>query len=194
MLESYKAGQRTLHGIIGSHVDDGICGGDQYFYKQLESLKQVLPFGSFKQRKFVFTGIQLEQLPDFSIMASQEEYVKSIPAIDIGKHRRQTPDASVSDDELSKLRGVIGSLQYAVTHTRPDMAAKLGEVQVQIAKATVQTLMLANKVLRETQEHSQVKICFRHTCSATHSCQLWRCILCQCQTVIIFSGNPNVCN
>jgi hypothetical protein len=95
-------------------------------------------------------------------MASQEEYVKSIPAIDIGKHRRQTPDASVSDDELSKLRGVIGSLQYAVTHTRPDMAAKLGEVQVQIAKATVQTLMLANKVLRETQEHSQVKICFRH--------------------------------
>ena len=48
MLESYKAGQRTLHGIIGSHVDDGICGGDQYFYKQLESLKKVLPFGSFK--------------------------------------------------------------------------------------------------------------------------------------------------
>jgi hypothetical protein len=162
MLESFKAGQRTLHGIIGSHVDDGICGGDQYFYKQLELLKKSLPFGSFKQRKFVFTGIQLEQLPDYSIMASQEDYVKSIPAIDIGKHRRQTPDASVSEEELSKLRGVIGSLQYAVTHTRPDMAAKLGEVQIQIAKATVQTLLLANKVLRETQENSQVKICFRH--------------------------------
>ena len=162
MLESYKAGQRTLHGIIGSHVDDGICGGDRYFYQQLELLKQSLPFGSFKQRKFVFTGIQLEQLPDCSILASQEDYVKSIPAIDIGKHRRQTPDAPVSEDELSKLRGVIGSLQYAVTHTRPDMAAKLGEVQIQIAKATVQTLLLANKVLRETQENSQVKICFRH--------------------------------
>ena len=41
------------------------------------------------------------------------------------------------------------------------MAAKLGEVQIQIAKGTVQTLLLANKVLREAQENSQVKICFR---------------------------------
>lgn len=34
MLELFKAGQRTLHGIIGSYVDDGICGGDRDFYKQ----------------------------------------------------------------------------------------------------------------------------------------------------------------
>jgi hypothetical protein len=79
-------------------------------------------------------------------MASQEDYVKSIPAIDLGKHRRQTPEAAVTENELGKLRGVIGSLQSAVTHRRPDMAAKLGAVQVQISKATVQTLMLADKV------------------------------------------------
>jgi len=56
----------------------------------------------------------------------------------------------VNESELSKLRGVIGSLQFAVTHTRPDMAAKLGEVQVQISKA----------VLREAQETSDVRLCF----------------------------------
>ena len=97
------------------------------------------------KQEFVFPGIQLEQLPDCSIMASQEDYVKSIPAIDLGKHRRQTPEAAVTENELGKLRGVIGSLQSAVTHRRPDMAAKLGAVQVQISKATVQTL-LADKV------------------------------------------------
>lgn len=56
----------------------------------------------------------------------------------------------MNESELSKLRGVIGSLQFAVTHTRPDMAAKLGEVQVQISKA----------VLREAQETSDVRLCF----------------------------------
>lgn len=56
----------------------------------------------------------------------------------------------MNESELSKLRGVIGSLQFAVTHTRPDMAAKLGEVQVQISKA----------VLREAQETSDVHLCF----------------------------------
>lgn len=63
---------------------------------------------------------------------------------------------------MTKLRGVVGSLQYAVSNTRPDMAAKLGEVQVQIARATISTLLLANKVLREAQETSHVRLCFRH--------------------------------
>ncbi len=161
VLESNDQGKRSLHGILGTHVDDGIGGGDSFFFKQVERLKEKLPFGSFKQRKFVFTGISLEQLPDHSIMASQEDYVRQIPAIDIGKTRRQNPESPISEEELSKLRGLIGSLQYAVSHTRPDMAAKLGEIQTQVAKATVQTLLLANKVLREAQENSQVKICFR---------------------------------
>ena len=162
ILASWKGQQRVLHGIIGTHVDDGICGGDDFFHEQLNRLKHVLPFGSFKQHRFTFTGIALEQLPDFSIVASQEDYVRQIPAIDIGRHRRQEPQAPVSEAELTKLRGVVGSLQYAVSNTRPDMAAKLGEVQVQIARATISTLLLANKVLREAQETSHVRLCFRH--------------------------------
>ena len=162
LLESYKNHHRKVHGILGTHVDDGVCGGDEYFHQQLEKLKTVLPFGSFKQRKFTFTGIALEQLPDFSVSCSQEDYVRQIPAIDIGRTRRIQPDSPVSESELSKLRGLVGSLQYAVTHTRPDIASKLGEVQTQISGATVNTLILANKVLRECQEQSQVKICFRH--------------------------------
>ena len=161
MLETGSGLNRVLHRVIGTHVDDGVCGGDQFFHVHLDALKKVLPFGSFKQRKFIFTGMHLEQLPDNSILASQQEYVRNIPAIDICRPRKQTPDSPVNEAELSKLRGVIRSLQYAVTHTRPDMAAKLGEVQVQISKATVETFLLASKVLRETQETSDVRLCFR---------------------------------
>ena len=140
-LESWTNGKRTLHGILGTHVDDGICGGDQVFHQKLEALKKQLPFGSFKQRKFIFTGIQLEQLPDHSILASQQDYVHSIIAIEVGKHRRSCPEQPASDAEKSALRGLIRSVQYAVTHTRPDLASKLGEIQVQIAQPTVQTLL-----------------------------------------------------
>ena len=160
-LETCIDGKRTFHGIVGTHVDDGVGGGDEYFHQQIEKLREKLPFGSFKQKKFVFTGIQLDQLPDFSVMCSQADYIRQIPGIDIGRPRRQVPDAPINDNELSKLRGLIGSLQYAVTNTRPDMAAKLGEVQTQIAKAKISTLILANKVLREAQVEEEVKICFR---------------------------------
>ncbi|CAE7362313.1 RE1 [Symbiodinium sp. CCMP2592] len=155
-----KTGSR-LRGILGVHVDDGVCGGDAYFHQKVEELQQVLPFGSRKHQNFVFTGIQLEQFPDHSIRASQSDYVHRIPSIDIGRLRRQDLDAPVNEDERTKLRGLIGSLQYAVTHTRPDVAARLGEVQCQTTTATVQTLLLANKVLREAQEHHQVSIVFR---------------------------------
>ncbi|CAL1130755.1 unnamed protein product [Cladocopium goreaui] len=161
ILESGEGSQRKLHGALGVHVDDGVGGGDEYFHQQIQALSKVLPFGSFKTRKFVFTGIELEQLPDCSIRASQADYVHRILPIDIGKPRREQISSPVTDSEKSKLRGLIGSLQYAVTHTRPDLAARLGEVQTDMSSPTVQTLMQCNKVLREAQEHSDVQICFR---------------------------------
>ena len=126
-----------LNGILGMHVDDGVYGGDHVFLEKIAMLQTKLPFGSQKSRRFIFTGISLEQFPDFSIRASQAEYAQAIGHIDIGRPRRGQPDAFVSEGERSKLRGLIGSLQYAVSHTRPDLAAKLGELQMQVTTATV---------------------------------------------------------
>ena len=152
----YQHGE--LRGILGMHVDDGVGGGDEVFRKKIDELQKTLPFGSRKFDSFTFTGIHLQQHKDGSILASQNDYVRSIPHIDIGRFRRQNLEDPANEGELSKLRGLIGSLQYAITHTRPDMAAKLGEIQSQTSRATVQTLLAANRVLREAQETSQVSI------------------------------------
>lgn len=50
-LESIQDGRRTLHGVLGTHVDDGLCGGDDWFHEQLNKLRQKLPFGSFQVQK-----------------------------------------------------------------------------------------------------------------------------------------------
>ena len=155
----YKS--QVLSGILGMQVDDGIGGGDVFFQTQIDKLEEVLPFGSRKFDNLIFTGIHLEQLPNFSIRASQENYVHSIPQIDIGRVRRQQPAAPVNDQERSKFRSLRGGIQYAATHTRPDIAAKVGSLQSLVTKATVQTLLEANKVLREAQTHSRVHIYFQ---------------------------------
>ena len=61
------------------------------------------------------------------------------------------------DHEMSQLRG----LQYSVTHTRPDLAARLSEVQRQMATPTAQALLNATRVLRDAQEHRLVTITFQ---------------------------------
>ena len=52
----------TLEGVLGLHVDDGICGGSQYFSNKIACLEKKYPFGSKKLKQFTFTGIEMDQL------------------------------------------------------------------------------------------------------------------------------------
>lgn len=150
------------HGLIGIHVDDGLCCGSPVFQQKLEELSKRFPFGSRKKQNFVFTGLQISQKEDFSIHVDQEQYVKDISPINIGKGRRQQNDEPVSEEERQSLRAVIGSLQYAATNTRPDLGSRLGWLQSQINKAKVSTLLDANRVLHEAKEYSSVRLIIHH--------------------------------
>eukprot|EP00435_Cladocopium_sp_Y103_P018806 s1370_g4.t1 len=145
-------------GIIGVHVDDGLCGGNKRFLEKLRELEQKYPFGSQKLGNFTFTGIDMFQHPNKSITMSQAEYVKKIAPIKIPSERRAREDAEVTPEERLALRGLIGSLQYAAVHTRPDLSSRLSFLQSDINKATVQTLLEANKTLHEAKRHSEVSV------------------------------------
>ncbi len=138
-------------GVVGLHVDDGICGGNEVFMEKLNQLEKKYPFESKKTQNFTFTGIQMSQRGDHSIMMSQEKYVKAIPSITISTDRRKNENDSVADSERQELRGLIGSLQYAAAHTRPDLSARLSFLQSDINSAKVSTLMMANQALHEAK-------------------------------------------
>ena len=149
---------KELSGVLGIHVDDGIHGGDSYFHQQISKLEQKYPFGSKKSRTFTFTGIDLQQNPDNSIELSQSKYVKNINPITMTAERRADENAPVTEKERHLLRGLIGSLQYAAVHTRPDLASSLSFLQSDINKATVSTLTAANKALHIAKKHHDVTI------------------------------------
>ena len=53
--------QHQPDGILGVHVDGGICGGNQRFQQKIDELEKKYPFGSKKSSNFTFTGIELSQ-------------------------------------------------------------------------------------------------------------------------------------
>ncbi|CAK8990756.1 unnamed protein product [Durusdinium trenchii] len=63
-----------LEGIMLSHVDDLLMGGNERAQKTLESLGQELGFGSISNKSFVYCGKKIEQLDDGTISVSMEEY------------------------------------------------------------------------------------------------------------------------
>ena len=150
-----------LDGILGTHVDDGIGGGNHNFEKALEKLQKELPFGSREYNKFKFTGLDIEQLPDFSIKVNQGRYIQKISPIDIPKSRRAEVNSPVTSQELNMLRGLCGSLQYAAVHSRPDLSTKVACLQKGITSATVETLLEGNRVLREAQNFAETAVIVR---------------------------------
>ena len=146
------------HGILGIHVDDGLCGGDEIFREKIILLQKQYPFGSQKMGSFVFTGIQMQQHSDKAIVVSQSDYKKKIKPISIPADRREQHGARIADDERQALRAIIGSLQYAAVNTRPDLASRLSMLQPKINQAQVETLIEANKVLHEAKRHHDVSL------------------------------------
>ena len=148
-----KDGRPVVHGILGIHVDDGIGGGDQYFMKTIEKLRSIFDFGAYHKYEFDFCGVRYKQWDDGTIEMDQRSYMKKISPIDVPKKRRSEPDAPLSDTERQHLRALCGSIQYAAVHTRPDLAAKVGQLQSKIPAGRVQDLLDANRVLYDGKRH-----------------------------------------
>ena len=154
----YEEGKDEPAGILGVHVDDGLCGGNQYFHEMIKRLEAKFPFGSRKTQSFVFTGIEMHQQNDYSIVMSQEKYVSKINPIHIQPQRKIQENLPVTERERQDLRALIGSLQYASVNTRPDLSSRLSFLQSEVNKATVETLIQGNRILHEAKKYKDAHV------------------------------------
>ena len=150
--------QGQIHGILGIHVDDGIGCGNHVYQQTIQQLQNRFPFGAHRRKNFVFTGIQVDQQENGNIELSQREYIEKIEPITINRDRRKKGTLSVTSEEKQAMRGLIGSLQYAATNTRPDVSSRLSHLQSRINCAQVQDLHECNRLLEDSKKHSQVKV------------------------------------
>ena len=142
-----------LEGCLGIHVDDGIGGGSAKFMAMLKRVEARFKFGAFETGESRYTGIRFKQWDDSSIEYDQIDYIEKIPPISLGKGRRDDPEALVSEEERTSFRSLIGALQYSAVHSRPDLAAKIGELQSEVTRARVKHLLLGNRVLAEAKQN-----------------------------------------
>ena len=146
-------GRPRVRGILGIHVDDGIGAGDDHFKETIGRLRKLYEFGSYYEKEFDFCGVHYKQWDDCTIEMDQVGYVQKISPIEIPRNRRTDPEVDVTEVERQELRRVCGSLQYAAVHTRPDLAAKTGQLQSMVTKAKIKHLLEANRVLFEGKKH-----------------------------------------
>ena len=154
----HEEGKTEPAGILGVHVDDGLCGGNEVFHAKIKELETKFPFGSRKTQSFVFTGIEMNQQGDHSMIMSQEKYISKINPIHIQPQRKTQEELPVTERERQDLRALIGSLQYAAVNTRPDLSSRLSFLQSEVNKATIDTLIQGNRILHDAKKYKDTYI------------------------------------
>ena len=174
-----------LRCAIGLHVDDllGIVDpslGD----KVKEDLQRLFAFRDFRenQERFGFLGTQVSRQADGGLACGHEEYINQIKPIALEKSRQADPDSPATDKEKTQLRALVGALQWAATQTSPHLQVHTSTLAGEVPKATVDTILAANKALRFAKANSDVELLY----SAAHRQparpglhRLFRCGVCQ---------------
>ena len=93
----------VTQGLIGVHVDDGLCCGSEVFQEKLMTLSKRFPFGSRKHKEFTFTGLHIKQHDDFSITLDQQQYIKDIQPITLTRARRMQQEDVVNERERDRI-------------------------------------------------------------------------------------------
>lgn len=146
-------------GMVLSHVDDLLFGGNDVAAASLDQLGSELGFGSMEEGQFVYCGKQFTQHEDFSISISMEAYHENLQLVKIPLERRRNPEAFLTPSEQKSLRGVLGSLQWLVAQLRVDQSYPLSVLQGE--EARVSTLLKANALVKKFKQDSKFRLVFK---------------------------------
>lgn len=142
-----------LAGIISTHVDDFCWGGSEYFEREvIEEIRKIFQVGVEKSVAFKYLGINLS-CKDNEIMLDQISYVNSIQEIYLPKKRLLSKSDGLNDEEKTKMRQLIGQLNWVATQTRPDILFDCCQLMGIVSKATVGDLTYLNKVVCKVKKN-----------------------------------------
>ena len=110
---------------FGMHVDDFLIGlaDGALDERGMSEQKSLYRWGSWKVSESEFAGIPVRQHRDFSITVDLEDYInKFITEAPITRERSRQRQESLTAQELSTLRGVLGTASWRPQQMSPQFA------------------------------------------------------------------------
>ena len=98
----------------------------------------------------------MRQNDDYSISMTQESYVeKWLDECSIEKEREAKKNLPLNAEELSQLRGILGTLAWKASQTGPQYQADVSLMLSEVKNATIDTLQRANNLVREVKRDAK---------------------------------------
>jgi transposase InsO family protein len=134
-------------GILVSHIDDFLHAGDVEFDRSvIDKLCERFLAGSRRETEFCYTGYQISQSGD-GILLDQNNYIDNVTVQKLAAGREAQKHDHLNRKELKEYRSMVGSLNWVVQGTRPDLAFNLIELSTKFQNGAVGDCIQAKKVL-----------------------------------------------
>ena len=136
-----------VSGVVGLHVDDFLHAGDDHFEtKVLPKLLEQFKVGKSELSKFMYTGFSIEQKDD-AIILDQEKFVENIKIPTVEASRLLEKEKPLTSEEMTLLRRMVGTLNWVVRATRPDLSFDMISLSKKFKEAHIADLKDAKKIL-----------------------------------------------
>ena len=100
-----------LQGIICTHINDFIYGGNKLFNEPIirRNIKKKFTIGTENEIKFVYLGLNIQQYQNYSISVDQISYINNIDCVEMDAKRKAGKNDMLTDIETKKYRMLIDS-------------------------------------------------------------------------------------
>ena len=147
----WKDDKGNIEGVLACHVDDFLWGGSKRFEQnvisKIRSSFQVGQECSSENGTFPYVGIEVSSSKG-EIKLKQERYLTNIHPISVDKERTMERESELTQTEKDALQSKIGQILWIARQSRPDVIFDASNVASSFKGATVQTLIDANKVIK----------------------------------------------
>ena len=143
----YYKTNNGLEGVVVSHIDDFLHAGNEKFETEvIKVLVDKFCAGKVEEKTFSYVGIQLKQ-GEKGIYMNQKYYTDNIVVKKLSN--RNIKQRSLDDSEMTSYRSMIGSLNWVVRGTRPDLGFHLINLSTKFQNAKVEDFHNAAKIIRK---------------------------------------------
>jgi Reverse transcriptase (RNA-dependent DNA polymerase) len=147
-------------GVLALHVDDAIGGGTEEFQGVMAYIGKTLAVGSRETSNFRYKGLRMstvfkDEQTVFEINVDSDDYLDSCRTMDVplGEDTDLLPPQSMTD-----YRSVVGTIGYASSEFRPDLAWETSSLSRQFVTPTILDAKRANAALQYPKAESSSSI------------------------------------
>ncbi len=149
-----------LSGLLMMHVDDFLWSGTIRFQSAvIEKIHQTFQIGKQAHGVFRYIGLEIRH-QNGEIMMDQVSYVESLSTIPISSSRASQKMASLTKEETTELRSIIGQISWVANQTRPDVMFDSMELSTSMKDPKVEDLLRANKIVKK-MKMEDCRLCFK---------------------------------